>query len=539
MKRFGLGSFFGTLSLLSLFLAAGPALAVDADLRTVEITVLVRPDGKATVWHELDWNVTSGDMGGFYFQGEQAPFAWNEEQCWADLADGTRSPLEIKRAGDRWDILLADKQRASGAAHWVLSYGADFLSSGMTGLTANADRGELWYLHWAPPEWDEPLEQRTVHIVLPLPVDPGSAGDSRSELLAQLGFATEEFVNAENSIDWYSVEGDDGASYLTLRFHQKDLPARASQELQFYFSAPALAGYFAPLFAAVRADPAGAGASGGSRPSAPDFDWRRVPLLTLFVFGGLTALAVFLYRKKAAGFAKAVAAAEGIAWAGDSWIPPKLAQGSYAVPGKVAADLHPVEVALLFELPLARVAAIMVDALERDGTVRLVQEAPLRLEVLAAVSDDAYGDLFLRAFDSEGWVLSGLLADFFEDALQKLQEKSWDCDLEATKAHYRQLVEAAEAAPAGSTPDAASRRDSAAGYWYSYRYLNAHPSRYEKVGLPKEFTGTYAAFMASSSCFSGCFTPAGAAGTASACYSACHNACHSACHSACVSGSAH
>ena len=38
-------------------------------------------------------------------------------------------------------------------------------------------------------------------------------------------------------------------------------------------------------------------------------------------------------------------------------------------------------------------------------------------------------------------MLSGLLSDFFEKVLAKLQEKVWDCDLEATKAYYRAKLE--------------------------------------------------------------------------------------------------
>ncbi|MCK7486171.1 MAG: hypothetical protein MZU97_11955 [Bacillus subtilis] len=130
---------------------------------------------------------------------------------------------------------------------------------------------------------------------------------------------------------------------------------------------------------------------------------------------------------------------EGIAWAGDAWTPPRLQEGSYQVPGKVAEDLHPVEAALLLELPLASVAAIMLEGLETPGPRRgpgpTIPSGSASCSARKAESE--YEELFLAAFDAEGHVLSGLLADFFEDAIKRLQEKIWDCDLEATRAFYR------------------------------------------------------------------------------------------------------
>jgi hypothetical protein len=126
-----------------------------------------------------------------------------------------------------------------------------------------------------------------------------------------------------------------------------------------------------------------------------------------------------------------------IAWAGDSWLPPKLFAGSYQVPGKIAKDLHPAEVALLFELPLARVVALMVEGLQAKGMVNLLGEEPLRISITSAKPGEGLEEAFLACFDSEGRALSGLLTDFFEGLIKDLQEKLWDCDMEATKTYYR------------------------------------------------------------------------------------------------------
>ncbi len=198
--------------------------ALEAKAQSVEVFLTLHSDGKAVVQNSIVWNVSSGTMGGFYFEGEKAPMVWDSQRCWADLPDGTRQPLDISRSGSRWDVNLAKGKRTSGTSTWVLTYGADLAAVGMVGLTEAAGGEKLFYFHWAPVEWDQALDHRTVTIVLPIEVAAGESGDSRSEQLARLGFATEKFVNQQNKIDWYAADGSDGKYYLALRFHQ-DKPA--------------------------------------------------------------------------------------------------------------------------------------------------------------------------------------------------------------------------------------------------------------------------------------------------------------------------
>ena len=88
--------------------------SLDARLVSAVIFMTIRSDAKAVVSHALVWDVRSGTMGGFYFQGEEAPFVWDTERCWADLQDGSRSKLDIKKMEGKWDILLAGGKRAAG-----------------------------------------------------------------------------------------------------------------------------------------------------------------------------------------------------------------------------------------------------------------------------------------------------------------------------------------------------------------------------------------------------------------------------------------
>ena len=185
----------------------------------------------------------------------------------------------------------------------------------------------------------------------------------------------------------------------------------------------------------------------------------------------MIALVALLYWRKSAGFSKTVENVEKIKWAGDNWIPPKLVVGTYQVKGKMPKDLHPVEVALLLEMPLHRVVALMLEGLKRQGIIEVVKEDPLQIKILtASKAENEYEELFLQAFDTEGMVLSGLLSDFFEKVLAKLQEKVWDCDLEATKAYYRKKLEQKE-----ETEE--DRRDPNYWYWFVVALRVLQPAR--------------------------------------------------------------
>ncbi|TXT41726.1 MAG: hypothetical protein FD137_2652, partial [Spirochaetes bacterium] len=229
-----------------------------------------------------------------------------------------------------------------------------------------------------------------------------------------------------------------------------------------------------------------------------------------------------LYARKLGGYGKKAALVKDLSWAGDTWIPPKLFSGTYQVKGKVAENLHPIQVALLLELPLARVVALILEGLKSQGIAEVLTEDPLRIRILTAEqAEEALEEAFLACFDAEGRVLSGLLMDFFEAQLKELQERLWDCDIEATKAHYRAKLadgEMIEAEAQGDRARYAAWRASNPHwhYWHGYHYVRRYPDRYAALGLPGELKTGYAEFMRSSSCFSGCFSPEGA-GTSGAC----------------------
>ncbi|MCX7029660.1 MAG: radical SAM protein [Spirochaetes bacterium] len=438
-----------TFTVLLGLLLGGTVLGAN-DLVSAEYDVVVRPDGKAAVYESLDWT-SPGGMHGFYFEGVAGTPVFNDDQCYADLGGNQRVGLSISKTdSDTWDIVLAGGRAFSGSAMYFLNYGVDLASDGSIGSTTSDQYGSLFYFDWAPEQWDEPLEHRTVRVVLPVTVSSETVGQ---DVLTQVDFRTEQYVNEENAtIDWFGTKGDDGKYYLTARFHQTNVATMQTQRLQFYLkldtvgmqagvltensdSGPSTDSGVSPIGSTDTYGDSGTGYQTTARTQGS-------PVVAGIVFAAVIALVALLYWRKSAGFAKTVESVEKIKWAGDNWIPPKLVVGTYQVKGKVPKDLHPVEAALLLEMPLNRVVALMLEGLKRQNIIEVVQEDPLQIKVLtASKAEHEYEELFLQAFDTEGKVLSGLLSDFFEKVLQKLQEKVWDCDLEATKAYYQAKLE--------------------------------------------------------------------------------------------------
>jgi len=192
--------------------------ALNAELNSTEITLVLRTDGKADVYYTLDWSASGGEMHGFYFEGEAAEIVFNPDSCYADLPGGVRWPLEIKDlGGTKYDVILSEGKGFSGNAFYYLAYGADLSGSGLLGKTVSPELGELIYIHWAPVVFEYPMGHRTVSVVLPVEVENGTL---TQEYVDGLPFYTESFVNDQNKIDYFGTEGYDGKHYLTVRFHQ-------------------------------------------------------------------------------------------------------------------------------------------------------------------------------------------------------------------------------------------------------------------------------------------------------------------------------
>jgi len=454
-----------------------PLFSLDVSLDSVEIDVVVFPNGKAAIYYSTQWTTYDGTMSGFYFQGEQASPRFNLSSCFADLDDGSRVPLEIIPMDDNtYDIILEDDKRFEGTAMYFFNYGVDFADYGYIGKTESSEFGELFYFHWAPVQWEYAMEHRTVRVVLPIIVE---TAEITQEFLQSINFRTEQFVNEQNKIDYYTTQGDDGSYYFSILFHQDNVGVKQKQEIQFYLQQNAIT------------------------ITDTELKTKQFPLISderiwyLIIFGAIIGIAVLILMLKNRGFSGVVERVEGIRWAGNNWVPPKLIIGTYGKKDKIVENLHPIEAALLLYLPLPRIVAIMLEGLTRQGIIELVAENPLQIKIISAnLAKHEYEEFFLQAFDTQVRVLSGVLSDFFEKVLARLQEKVWDCDAEATKAYYRKKLE----------QEQDDTREYAV-YWSSYHAIYYHEHYYANLALPRELSTNYQEFMSSASCFEGCFNP--------------------------------
>jgi len=214
-------------AILALSFSAAAAWAVDARLVSTDVTVVLRPDGKAQVFYRTEWEVSSGTMSGFYFEGEAFDPVWNFDRCFADLDNGTRVALKIDPMGgnNKFDVILAGGKRFSGRAYYNLSYAGDFAARSLVGTTVN-DAGEnLVYFDWAPVEWDYGQDHQVIRLVLPVVIAAEKLTQAEWDAVPML---TEEYVNSENKIDYYGTKGDDGQYYLTAQFYKEKPPAYES-----------------------------------------------------------------------------------------------------------------------------------------------------------------------------------------------------------------------------------------------------------------------------------------------------------------------
>jgi len=216
---------------IAALLIACTVSALDTELVSTEVTVSLTPQGKAEIYYQLEWNVTSGTMSGFYFEGESFNPVWNMERCFADFPDNTRIPLSIAKVGsNKYDVILANGKRFSGKAIYFLNYAGDFGKTGLVGLTT-ADTEEYFYFNWAPVEWEYNQQYQAVRLILPVRVTGAELSEEEKKAIPML---TEQFVNKQNSIDYYGTKGNDGY-YLTILFYKKNHAAYEKQHIQIYF----------------------------------------------------------------------------------------------------------------------------------------------------------------------------------------------------------------------------------------------------------------------------------------------------------------
>ena len=150
------------------FAATASALVARPDW--VEVDVSLRPDGKADVLYRINYDVKSGQMYAFYFQGTAGRPVFDRKNCFAESDSGKRYPLDITNLGSgKYDIVLSGGAGyGPGNLIFTLRYGTDLSASGQVALTESPELGGLVVFNLAHVKWDVHLSHQTIMVHYPI-----------------------------------------------------------------------------------------------------------------------------------------------------------------------------------------------------------------------------------------------------------------------------------------------------------------------------------------------------------------------------------
>ncbi|MCK4533737.1 hypothetical protein KAU39_08110, partial [bacterium] len=483
----------------------------------------------------------NANLHGFYFKGFVGSPVFDYENVYAVDKQGNRYPLEIKKlSSKKYDIILAGgKAFDNGEITYFFRYANDLQMSGNVTQT-DSEFGRLAVFNWAPVQWDEGFQHETVTIHYPIVLPAESVSE---EDLKRIKFLTEKYVNKRYLIDYTTVKGRAGENIFTVKFHRENLTPRYHFQIQTYLNAALFElTTIAGKMPWAKTDLKKAREVYFLNRLFPGSVLAQLPMsLTAFLLIGLVVIVVFIIvpffimTRKHQSMLVAQAGISKVKWDGDEWVPPKIQVGSFRKKGKIYKDLSALEAGLLLDIPLSVLLGMIIENMERKKLIKIESLDPIRLKRVSevSISEDPYEDMIFHAIDTDGSIPQKPVYDMFYLIATGMEQKVWDCDLEATKEYYKKHL---------NKILKEKRKD--AFYWYGYddyyygnRYHRYNYTRSRRLGKGLEgniaqVSKSFSTFRTSPMCYDGPFVQNVCH---DACHSACHSACHGACHGACVS----
>lgn len=529
------------------------------------VSLVIESDGRTTVTNELEITIENQKLTAIKVENMALRPTWRNAVAY--LPDGkTRISLDILELGGRTYELEANPKIPIGDARLTFTYTGNLITDKYLGKTTSESDGELYFFDWAPMQWKTSMNYREVRIIFPKIISSEVVSDEEFLKIAgysrQDGFnsgnnamaqiLTEKKLNKRNKIDYFGTPIK-GKYHLTMRVYQEDVDAQEDQRIRFYMRRNF-----------VTFDPAAVRKMDSTDFSMPLEMSDNSKLWLLLVAAGIGGGALLLGTKRNHRESQKTPEKN---IAEELWEEPELQVGGFGKKDKVLKNLHPIEVGLLLGLEIQQIIGIMVQSLGDQKKLIIRSLEPIKAYPASDVSLEPIEQKFVEIFDELGNIDETKLQDFLEGVIAGIQEKSWDCDLDATRKYYmalmyynpdepevdklqfkviedRDYTNLYAPCPAGFDDYYWRNRY----YWRHYNGYYTHNYHYNH-GLPAQYSVGYAAFMQSTTCFHGCFTQPNLENVChsachsachdachSACHSACHHACHSACHSACVSG---
>ena len=421
-----------------------------ANLGFVETDVILQPDGNAIVYYTVRYNLVPGKaMMAFTMSGfDRISPVFDRENAWVITDDNTSYPIDIVNlGGGKYDIINAGKRRLGGDyLTYKFRFAANMAEAGYLAETTSADGRRLMVFNWAPTEWDEPMEHYTVRINYPLafPAESGTR-EEVEQFLLENDFSTEQWMNDRYLID-YRVQMLNETPRVQVQLHRENLPARYSFKIQQYITEDIfdIDGAITDYDKGQHED----GLEDGRN------DWRpqdfgnskgkssgRTALVVVML--GIFAVTVLAVGKKHRSMVQAQATLDEIQWARDDWEPPKLEIASFRKDGTVAEGLDAVEIALLIGIPYKRILSVILSKLIDQGFLEEISRDPLRVRRIdhpdpSSVLNEYELMMYEAARDGEfeEREIEGVL----QRLVDNVQNKTWDCDIEATRKYYNDKI---------------------------------------------------------------------------------------------------
>lgn len=542
-----------------------------ANLGFVETDVILLPEGDAIVTYTVRYNIIPGKtMLAFTLEGfDRLNPVFDNDNCWVITDDDNTSyGVDIVSLGSgKYKITNSNGQRLGGKyLTYKLRFTADMAGAGYLDSTTSTDGKSLTVFNWAPVQWDEAMEHYTVSINYPLEYPQQSATREEVEqFLLTNNFATEKWMNERYLID-YRVETIEGTPRVQVLLHKNNPEAKFKFEIQQYISKDIFNQMTIP-------NDSYDGGVGYEEHNIPRKDhgyneWNRnndrrdngSGRVVLIIALGALFLGIFaVVGKKHKSLVNAQATLDQVQWARTDWEPPTLEIASFRKDGTIAENLDDIEVALFLGTPYKTILSAILSKLVAQGYLEEISQNPIkvrRTDYNKPSSDLSVYERMMYDAADDGEFSGKEIENILKKLVDNVQQKTWDCDIEATKKYYEEKLSKGfrEQNPNSVNEGQVYEEGSYMGYWpfwYFYhsgverdRYRNNF-DRYEKntwadidnVKVNPDFGSKVDKFACHSACHDACHSACHSA-CHDACHSACHSACHDACHSACVSGGA-
>ena len=224
-------------SLTLIFVCIAVVLAGKGEIEFVECDVDIKANGNAVIGYTVRYKVISGELHGFYFNGnDRLVINSFSDKSYAVDDNGTSYKLSITDMyNGTYDIVLADGNGVStGTVTYFFWFETNMAAAGYLGGTTAADSSSLVFFDWSPVIWDydaDNMNHYTLKILFPFSAP--EMPNIREWVYNDSIVLTEKYLNENYLIDY--VKGP--AERLQMIIHKNNPPASFHMITKFYMPA--------------------------------------------------------------------------------------------------------------------------------------------------------------------------------------------------------------------------------------------------------------------------------------------------------------